>query len=260
MPNRIIKESICTSDSVDKLSWFEEAFFYRLIVNCDDFGRADARLAILKSRLFPLKSVTEKQIGDVLSKLVKVGIVFIYDYDGKQYLQLLSWEKHQNVRTKRSKYPPFDVLTVQDLLRKCKHLHTDDYRCNANPIQSNPNPIQSESELLPEAETASDSTNKTSFIEIILNDGTLYPIYQEQASKWESLYPNVDVYQELRNMVAWADANPKKRKTTSGILRFATNWLKSEQDSGSKPRFTQNKNKQVSDNEHYETDSSFVGG
>ena len=36
MPNRIIRESICTSDSVDKLSWFEEVLFYRLIVNCDD--------------------------------------------------------------------------------------------------------------------------------------------------------------------------------------------------------------------------------
>ena len=36
MPNRIIRESICTSDSIDKLSWFEEVLFYRLIVNCDD--------------------------------------------------------------------------------------------------------------------------------------------------------------------------------------------------------------------------------
>ena len=36
MPNRILKESVCTSDSVNKLSWFEEVLFYRLIVNCDD--------------------------------------------------------------------------------------------------------------------------------------------------------------------------------------------------------------------------------
>ena len=62
MPNRILKESICTSDTIDQLSWFEEVFFYRLIVNCDDYGRMDARPAILKARLFPLKSVTEKQV------------------------------------------------------------------------------------------------------------------------------------------------------------------------------------------------------
>lgn len=42
MPNRIIKESICVSESIDSLSWFDEVFFYRLIVNCDDYGRLDA--------------------------------------------------------------------------------------------------------------------------------------------------------------------------------------------------------------------------
>ena len=31
MPNRIIKESICTSDSIAELGWFEEVLFYRLI-------------------------------------------------------------------------------------------------------------------------------------------------------------------------------------------------------------------------------------
>lgn len=62
MPNRILKESICTSDTLDELTWMEEVFWYRLIVNCDDYGRFDARPAILRSRLFPLKSsVTEKK-------------------------------------------------------------------------------------------------------------------------------------------------------------------------------------------------------
>ena len=43
MPNRIIKESVCRSDSIDSLSWFEEVLFYRLIVVCDDYGRFDGR-------------------------------------------------------------------------------------------------------------------------------------------------------------------------------------------------------------------------
>lgn len=48
MPNRIIKESICVSDSIDSLSWFEEVLFYRLIVVCDDYGRFDGRIPIIK--------------------------------------------------------------------------------------------------------------------------------------------------------------------------------------------------------------------
>lgn len=46
MPNRIIKESICTSDTLSRLSDFQENFFYRLIVSVDDYGRLDARPAI----------------------------------------------------------------------------------------------------------------------------------------------------------------------------------------------------------------------
>ena len=55
MPNRIIKESICTSDSINQLTPFQEVFFYRLLVNCDDYGRLDARPEVLASKLYPLR-------------------------------------------------------------------------------------------------------------------------------------------------------------------------------------------------------------
>lgn len=57
MPNRIIKESICRSEEIDSLSWFEEVLFYRLIVTCDDFGRYDGRAKIIKGSCFPLKDI-----------------------------------------------------------------------------------------------------------------------------------------------------------------------------------------------------------
>ncbi|MBP3312468.1 MAG: transcriptional regulator, partial [Butyricicoccus sp.] len=104
MPNRIIKESVCSSDSLDRLSWFEEVFFYRLIVNCDDYGRMDARLPILRAKLFPLKTITDKQIDAALKSLRTAGIVYLYEVDGKPFLQLRTWEKHQAVRAKKSRY------------------------------------------------------------------------------------------------------------------------------------------------------------
>ena len=45
MPNRILKESICTNEQIDGLTAFEETVFYRLIVICDDFGRFDGRIS-----------------------------------------------------------------------------------------------------------------------------------------------------------------------------------------------------------------------
>ena len=106
MPNRILKESICSSDSINGLTPFEEVFFYRLIVNCDDYGRFDARTAILKARLFPLKErISLKDIESARVKLADIGCVRLYEVDSKPYLYLPAWEVHQNVRAKKSKYP-----------------------------------------------------------------------------------------------------------------------------------------------------------
>lgn len=146
MPNRIIKESICTSDTIDQLTWFEEVFFYRLIVNCDDYGRFDARPAILKARLFPLKSVTEKQIIDALNKLSTVGIVALYEYDGRPYLQLVTWDKHQSVRNKKSKYPAIDGSEETTASENVK-LISSEYNCNQ--LNSNVSLIQSNTNTNP---------------------------------------------------------------------------------------------------------------
>ena len=131
MPNRIIKESICTSPSIDGLSWFEEVFFYRLIVNCDDYGRFDGRIPVLKGRLFPLKDTTAQQIESALSKLVKAGMVTVYEYDHRPYLQLENWGAHQTIRCKKSRYPD----PKADASR-CKQMHANVPVIQSNPIQS----------------------------------------------------------------------------------------------------------------------------
>lgn len=151
MPNRIIKESICTSDSIDGLTWFEEVLFYRLIVNCDDYGRFDGRPAIIKNRLFPLKeSLTARAVSEAINRLVSAGMVALYEFEGKPYLYLPTWNCHQSVRAKRSKYPSPDEASqsndadTEQHENICKQMISDDCKCPRNPIQSesNPNPIR----------------------------------------------------------------------------------------------------------------------
>ena len=125
MPNRIIKESICVSDSIDELSWFEEVLFYRLTVNCDDYGRFDGRVPVIKNRLFPLKdNLTAKSVKDGINKLASVGLVSLYERDGKPYLYLPTWNDHQNVRAKRSKYPEPDINNDTSAII-CNHMQAD---------------------------------------------------------------------------------------------------------------------------------------
>lgn len=107
MPNRIIKESICTSSEIYQLKPEEEIFFYRLLVTCDDYGRAEARPSVLRSRCFPLKidQINDHDIINWLRALICNHLIAIYITDGKPYVQVKTWEKHQQVRAKRSKYP-----------------------------------------------------------------------------------------------------------------------------------------------------------
>ena len=69
------------------------------------------------------------------------------------------------------------------------------------------------------------------FISLPLNDKTNFSISEDEVNKYQELYPNVDVSQELRNMKGWLDANPTKRKTKRGINRFVNGWLQRKQDS-----------------------------
>lgn len=141
MPNRILKDSICTSDSIDTLSPEAEIFFYRLIVQCDDYGRFDARPSVLRARCFPLRldRITDQDVSDWLNELIATKTVEVYEVNGKPFLQFTSWSEHQQVRAARSKYPPpmkRDSNGNQPLASASE--------CARNPIQS-----ESESESNP---------------------------------------------------------------------------------------------------------------
>jgi hypothetical protein len=83
------------------------------------------------------------------------------------------------------------------------------------------------------AEAAPCQPTAPPIITLTLNDKTDYPVTEEQVEEWTKLYPAVDVMQALRKMKGWLDANPSRRKTKKGILRFINNWLSKEQDRGS---------------------------
>lgn len=243
MPNRIIKESICRSEEIDSLSWFEEVLFYRLIVICDDFGRYDGRPKIIKGSCFPLKDVTEKDIDKALGKLSAVGLVRVYETQGRPYLQLVTWADHQRIRNQKSKYPGFgEDCVLLSFDSKGQQTKSSDNKCVRNPIQSE-SKTESESNhnVCSELQAATEP-QEPPVITLQLNTGEEYTITQEDVSRWMELYPAVDIMQELRKMKGWCMDNPKKRKTKNGIKRFVGSWLAREQDKGGTPGYRQTYN------------------
>jgi hypothetical protein len=103
VPNRLLRDGICSSEIINMLSPEEEVMFYRLLVVCDDYGYADARPAILKAQCFPLKeSVKPADIERWLSALAGKALIARYIKDAKPFLAVSKWE--QRVRS-RQKYP-----------------------------------------------------------------------------------------------------------------------------------------------------------
>lgn len=106
MPNRFIKDSIHTSESVNAMSDFQFRLWVSLITYADDYGRGDARPAVIKGACFPLRGkVTTKEITNALNALAVIGSIRLYEVDGKPYFYFPEWSRHQTTRAAKSKYP-----------------------------------------------------------------------------------------------------------------------------------------------------------
>ena len=144
MPNRIIKESIRTSKTVNSMSDFQFRLWAYLITYVDDYGRGSADPELLKGFVFPRrKGVTEATIAKTLAELANIGSIHLYEVDGESYLCFPNWGDHQRVQQKKSKFPA--PTAEKNIQRKSTVTHGDP------PPESNP--IQSEYESKSEYES-----------------------------------------------------------------------------------------------------------
>lgn len=135
LPNRIIKDSIHTSERINALSDFQFRIWVSLITYVDDYGRGDARPAVIRGTCFPLRDrITNKDIEAALKALADTGCVGLYEVGGKPYLYFPNWESHQRVRTKVSKCPEPPSAAI------CRNPPQSAASCGLNPESRIQNP------------------------------------------------------------------------------------------------------------------------
>ena len=219
MGNRLLKENIRMSPEIDALSWFEEVFFYRLIVTVDDYGIYNADPVILTHLLFPRKeNISRRTVEECLKHLEELRLIERYSVPGKGvFLRLKTWEKHQRLRSTKRKFPfPEEGSSLPD---------PDGYSAEDHSAE----PLSTEQ---PEEEAPPAAEDPAPVITLPLNDGSEYGVTQREAEEYAALYPSVDILQELRGMRGWCLNNAKRRKTRNGIRRFMNSWLSRVQDRG----------------------------
>lgn len=122
--SRIIRRGFVDSDRVNRLDWFSECLYHRLLLVADDYGLFDARIPYLKTQLFGMKPnpVRDADLQRALASVESAGLVRTYAVDGKPYVQILDYG--QKVRSKPKYPPPPDCGQLQTIADNCEQLQT----------------------------------------------------------------------------------------------------------------------------------------
>lgn len=243
MPKRFIYPSICTSESIDSLSYQEEVLFYRLLTVVDDYGRYDARVMVLKGSCFPLKNTALEEIQDGLKRLQEVGMIDLYKVKGKPYLQVTNWTIYQSIRAKTSKYPGLDeaeptsvgnrdgtltntykqnvtlLTSCEQTLTSCEHLHA-----NVPEVEVEvENEVGVGIDICTEQARAQEESPEV-VATMMCKDGE-YKVTKTDIDQWHIAYPSVDISAEIKAMQAWLYSNQSRRKAKKNMPRFINGWL-----------------------------------
>ena len=243
MGNRMIKETIRTDLQINRLTDFQFRLWTYLLTYVDDYGRGSADPDLVKGFCFPRrKDVTAKSISAGFKELQNEGLVKIYRVGEEMYFCFPSWEKHQRIQAKRSLYPEppssedcdgFDNSTVTHGDPRLTTVdHGDPPPEVEVEVEEELNITSTVVDVCSELESSKQAKSKKepAVFELPTNTGEGYAFYQSDIDGYKSLYPSVNVEQEMRKMIGWLDANPTRRKTKTGMKRFVNSWLASEQD------------------------------
>lgn len=199
MPNRYLKESICTSGTVTGLSLLGQVLYFRLIVTCDDYGLFIASEPVILGRCFPFDSHHFATIGilAVLGELQDAGVIHLYTDRGRPFGQILNFTIHNPPRSNHPKFPlPEEISEDLEIAikKRCPGLLTgktntnlsaacsqDDRNLSANCSQSVCNlksiGLKDAHNLksAPNTNTSSSSSRSFSYSEEIKNTSTIPP-------------------------------------------------------------------------------------
>jgi hypothetical protein len=101
---RSIKPEFWTDEKVVSLTPLARLLFIGIWNFVDDYGRSEFSPARIKMQILPADPADIRQL---LAEISGAGLVTIYAVDGKEYLQVSNFTKHQKIDARaKSKYPP----------------------------------------------------------------------------------------------------------------------------------------------------------
>lgn len=259
--SRNIKPGFFSNEDLVELPFSTRILFSALWCLADREGRLEDRPKKIKMFAFPADNV---DVDEALQELHDRALIVRYEVDGKLYLAIPAFYKHQKPHSKEAAStipPPSAPKTTTKVGAHTDQGHiehatsTDLGNCEHALIPDSLNLIPDSSEIEPHGSCVEQekscltppATDVIPFTELPLEPlpeegpvislpctgGKNHGVTQADIDHYAELYPGLDILQQLRNMVGWLEANPKKRKTYGkGVKSFITGWLTREQNKG----------------------------
>ena len=240
--SRNIKPGFFDNEILAELDPLARLLFIGLWCIADREGRLEDRPKRIKKELL---GYDDCDCNALLQSLCERGFIERYSVGENAYIQIVTFAKHQKPHQNEtaSSIPP-NILHQdnKDLLPRCEVCTTMDTSTRADYLLSErynliPDSLNIDcggeaNASFAERSAEADPSPTMPVITLTLNDKSEFPVFEEQIHQWAELYPAVDIMQQLRGMKGWLYANPAKRKTKAGIMRFINSWLAKEQDRG----------------------------
>ena len=232
---RMFSKTIIDSDAFLDMPLSSQALYFHLSMRADDEGFINNPKKI------------QRMIGASDDDLkILIGKNFLIPFESG-IVVVKHWRIHNYIQSDRFKKTVYteerEQLTVKD--NKAYTLnnqpciqdgYTMDTQVRLGKVSLDKDSIDkdtcSEPSKKPMASKPDGTDSEHAFIDIPTNTGEPYYVSVEEVAEYKSLYPAVDVEQELRNMKGWSLSNASKRKTRKGMKRFINSWLAREQDRG----------------------------
>lgn len=215
---RTVKPEMAQDEDLASCSIEAQLLAIRLLNFADDEGYFKAHPALIKASCFPL--IDSLNVPVMLRELSEVGYLRLETgSDGKDYGQIVNFLKHQSIN---KPYPSKikDLIAVPECSGSDTGALPSGMEWNGKGMEQGKG-----MELIAPSDESLDAA-----IKIPLVDKSDFPITAKQIQDWQTDFPGIDVAQELRNCRQWNIANPKNRKTKSGVMKHITSWLTKAQN------------------------------
>ena len=125
---------------------------------------------------------------------------------------VLNAEKHRSLVTRAVKQEQ-----TRERVRRWRQRQKADGNAGGN---AHVTPSEAVTEAVPEEET-----EESSGLIFPTKGGGEWVLTLQKFQEWVSLYPSVNVTEEIGAAAAWCDANPERRKLARSMPRFCVSWL-----------------------------------